>query len=94
MQLPYRNPRAWLLILLLGCSLTQPRHAVAGGGPENVLLVVNPLDADSLTIANHFIQLRGIPTRSVFYLPWKGPAFETDIATFSSLFWTRFAFGT
>lgn len=46
--------------------------AVAGGGPENVLLVVNANSDDSKTIANHYIQLRQIPASNVLYVDWKG----------------------
>ena len=41
---------------------------LAGGGPENVLLVVNVEDATSMMLANHYIQLRNIPARNVVYL--------------------------
>jgi hypothetical protein len=44
--------------------------AAAGGGPENVFLVVNPNSPDSLIIANNYIHLRHIPPGNVFYLPW------------------------
>ena len=43
--------------------------ARAGGGPENVFLVVNPQSADSMTIANCYIRLRQIPSGNIFYLP-------------------------
>ena len=49
----------------------------AGGGPENVLLVVNALSQDSRTVANHYIDLRKIPTANVVYVnspPLKGTA--------------------
>ena len=45
--------------------------ASAGGGPENVFLVVNPQSADSKTIANYYVQIRQIPPSNVFYLPWE-----------------------
>jgi uncharacterized protein (TIGR03790 family) len=45
--------------------------ASAGGGPENVLLVVNANSHSSKTIANHWIRLRGIPSANVVYLDWK-----------------------
>ena len=55
---------------------------LAGGGPENVLLVVNPQSPASLTIANHFAQLRQIPSTNLLFLPWN-PRFETtDVDTF------------
>lgn len=40
----------------------------AGGGPENVFLVVNPNSQDSMTVANHYVDLRKIPPSNVFYL--------------------------
>ena len=43
----------------------------AGGGPENLFLLVNPTSRDSMTVANHYIDLRKIPPTNVFYLPWK-----------------------
>lgn len=58
----------------------------AGGGPENVFLVVNAASQDSLTVANHYIDLRKIPARNVFHLSWKrskagatSEAFREDI---------------
>jgi uncharacterized protein (TIGR03790 family) len=59
------------LCLLL--TLTAMSHA--GGGPENVLLVVNALSEDSRTVANHYIDLRKIPPSNVVFVnspPLKG----------------------
>jgi len=42
--------------------------AFAGGGPENVFLVVNRESESSRVIANHYIELRNIPPNHVFYL--------------------------
>ena len=47
--------------ILAWCSLVA--LATAGGGPENVFLVVNPQSQGSLAIANNYIQLRHIPGR-------------------------------
>ncbi len=67
--------------LSLWCALVSP--AAAGGGPENVFLVVNPQSPASLAIANHYIQLRQIPPGNVFYLPWNPQQVDaTVIATF------------
>ncbi|MFP4027236.1 MAG: hypothetical protein ACLFWL_05545 [Candidatus Brocadiia bacterium] len=41
----------------------------AGGGPQNLALLVNPNDTDSLRIANEYIHLRKIPPANVIYLP-------------------------
>jgi hypothetical protein len=72
-----RRPRffvKFLLATLLGLSaLLLPSVAVAGGGPENVFLVVNANSEASKTIANHYIGLRRIPACNVLYLDWKGP---------------------
>ena len=46
--------------------------ASAGGGPENVFLVVNSTDEDSRTIANHYCNLRRIPPSNVFETKWEG----------------------
>lgn len=40
----------------------------AGVGPENVIVVVNADSQDSRTIANHYAQLRKVPTRNVILL--------------------------
>lgn len=43
--------------------------AWAGGGPENVFLVVNANGAKSKEVANHYIELRHVPPGNVLYLP-------------------------
>ncbi len=40
----------------------------AGGGPENLILVVNANSDSSKLIANYYVQLRNIPSRNVIYL--------------------------
>ncbi|MEQ8838730.1 MAG: hypothetical protein RID07_18140, partial [Lacipirellulaceae bacterium] len=64
------------LILVLAAAISVQRLALAGGGPENVFLVVNPKSEDSLTVANHYQDLREIPASNVFYLSWN-PARKT-----------------
>ena len=49
---------------------------------RNVLLVINPRSPASLSIANHYIQLRRIPACNLFFLPWDPKADTTDIGTF------------
>jgi hypothetical protein len=56
--------------------------AIAGGGPEGFLLVVNSASPSSLAIANHYIALRQIPSSNVLYLQWKGDPYTTDVETF------------
>lgn len=63
------NPR--ILFLALSITLAQLLNSAdAGGGAEGVFLVVNPESEDSLTVANHYQDLREIPPGNVFYLPW------------------------
>lgn len=54
----------------------------AGGGPENLLLVVNQNSDASKTIANHYIRLRDIPPVNVLYLDWQGDLHTTSSVTF------------
>ena len=35
-----------------------------------------------MTIANHYAQLRRVPARNVFYLPWNPEDQTTDVGTF------------
>ena len=65
------------LLITLGSSIAQ-----AGGGPENVFLVVNPQSVDSMTVANYYIKLRDIPDRNVFYLEWDPAEGLTNINIF------------
>jgi hypothetical protein len=64
--------KATLLSLasLIGLSLilVWPATVLAGGGPENLLLVVNADCPTSKLVANHYIQLRKIPPGNVLYL--------------------------
>ena len=46
--------------------------ASAGGGPENVFLLVNSASVRSKTVANHFVDLRQIPANNVLYVEWNG----------------------
>ena len=55
-------PLRWSTIsLALGLLTSLGATARAGGGPENVFLLVNSHSEASKTIANHYIQLRHIP---------------------------------
>jgi hypothetical protein len=68
-----------LVLWAIFCLSFAPPRARAGGGPENVLLVVNANSESSKTIANHYIALRKIPSVNVLYLDWKG-SLESDTA--------------
>ena len=74
--------KAWLLGCLL-ILLFLPAIAVAGGGPENVLLVVNSNSDSSKMIANWYIDGRGIPSRNVVYLDRVPMRERINLANFS-----------
>ncbi len=57
-------------------------ESLAGGGPENIFLVVNPESPASLAIANAYVAIRQIPPINVMMLPWKESREETSVATF------------
>ncbi len=59
-------------LLCVALVLKWAAPAVAGGGPENVLLLVNSNSDSSKAIANLYIELRKIPPMNVVYLDWKG----------------------
>jgi hypothetical protein len=74
------RPLLWLTAV--ACLLSGLPVAVAGGGPENVLLVVNRNSPGSLTIANHYVRLRQIPPGNVLTLPWDSNVETIDIDSF------------
>lgn len=66
------SPWRWTWALGLVPLLAWAGPARAGGGPENVLLVVNARSWASLTVANHYVQLRQIPPSNILHLDWHG----------------------
>ena len=56
----------------------------AGGGPENVAVIVNEDSASSKLIANHYVRLRKIPARNVIYLTEIPDREKTDLNTFKT----------
>jgi hypothetical protein len=54
----------------------------AGGGPENLLLVVNSASRDSLAVANVYASLRRVPPINVLMLPWEGSTESVTISEF------------
>jgi hypothetical protein len=59
----------WMIVAALG-ALACPglQRANAGGGPENVLLLVNANSESSRAVANHYVKLREIPASNVVSL--------------------------
>ncbi len=68
--------------LALCCCCLGASFARAGLGPENLVVVVNSKSADSRTIANHYVQLRNIPSRNVIFLDDVPEAMITDLESF------------
>ena len=56
----------------------------AGGGPENLFLVVNASSPDSIAVANAYAALRGIPPINVLMLPWQNSTESISIAAYRS----------
>ena len=83
MKLPIRR-RPPHLPLLLGAALAFAfcSGASAGISPENVVVVVNADSLDSRTIANHYIDLRDIPTANVILLEDVPAGLATTLAVF------------
>jgi hypothetical protein len=52
------------MLIVFGTSLP----LLGGGGPENVLLVVQPEDPESLFVANYYRHIRNIPDENVVYI--------------------------
>jgi uncharacterized protein (TIGR03790 family) len=74
--------RTAIFAIALVAALVGAPAAQAGGGPENVLLVVNATSWASLSVANHFIHLRNIPAMNVVYVGWRGGIDTIDGETF------------
>ena len=74
--------RLGTISLTVGLLTTVGATARAGGGPENVFLLVNSHSEASKTIANHYIQLRDIPASNVFYLNWQGSLERVRVSEF------------
>lgn len=70
------------LRLLVALAALVPASGHAGGGPENLLLVVNAASRDSITIANVYAAARGVPPINVLMLPWEGSRESVTISEF------------
>lgn len=70
-QFGIRHGSLRLLVWLWSwASLSLAGTAIAGGGPQNVAVIVNPKDPDSLYVANAYVAGRDIPACNVIYVPW------------------------
>jgi hypothetical protein len=70
------------LLVVLAFSAPLAASARAGGGPENLVLVVNSASWASQAVANHFVRLRQIPAVNVIYLDWDGGVESIDVESF------------
>ena len=59
------------ILVLLVSFCAHPAQAIT---PHETLLLVNVNSAESKTVANHFVDLRGIPARNMIYLDLPSPA--------------------
>ncbi len=64
------------------CAGLCTNPARAGGGPENVLVVVNPRSEESRAVADHYVRLRQIPECNVLKIEWAPDQLSTDVDTF------------
>lgn len=61
---PLPIPTAFGLAALGGLSAV----ALAGGSPENAVLIVDPTNAESMRVANHYRKQRDVPDANVIFL--------------------------
>ncbi|MEN1678377.1 MAG: TIGR03790 family protein [Planctomycetota bacterium] len=74
--------RARGVLLGLAIALLSGPTALAGGGPENLFLVVNELSEDSKLVANYYIRWRNVPDRNVLHVRWHGGQELTNVVKF------------
>ncbi len=79
--------RAGLLALCIICMNLLPGRVVAGGGPENVLVVVNGDSPVSLQVANSYVQMREVPQEHVLWLHDIPYPDSISIDTFRTRIW-------
>jgi tetratricopeptide (TPR) repeat protein len=78
------RPRAVMFVMAIALLGTWSAECSAGGGPENVAVIVNGDSASSKLIANHYIRLRKIPARNVIFLTGIPDREKTDLDTFKT----------
>lgn len=60
---------AWVVLLI---PVFMPAIAKAGGGPENLFLVINANSQNSMEVGNHYARLQNLPASHVLHLPYEG----------------------
>lgn len=79
---PFDPLRALVALAAILSTAILPAAVQAGGGPENLLLVVNSASRDSLAIANAYAAARRVSPINVLMLPWEGSTESTTISEF------------
>lgn len=64
------QPTVLAIVLVIFLITLSDPFCIAGGGPENVFLLVNSTSQDSMTVANHYAKIRKIPASNIHYLEW------------------------
>ncbi|MCH2180721.1 MAG: hypothetical protein MK108_01825 [Mariniblastus sp.] len=78
-----RRHLSLLFSITVACCWFSPgQEARAGGGPENLMLVVNADDPSSMLLANHYVRLRKIPPCNVVYLTGVPQSVDMALETF------------
>ena len=78
------RPLPVMILLAMAWLGAGSGECFAGGGPENVVVIVNDDSESSKLIANHYVHLRKIPARNVIYLTDIPDRETTDLDTFKT----------
>lgn len=65
-------------LVLSGLLLALP--AMAGGSPENMLLILDPANPDSLYIGNYYKNARNVPASNILYMSPDAASFQSFVA--------------
>ena len=79
-----RTIRSFLLLIAAPLIAGWNSPALGGVTPENVVVVVNAQSRDSRTIADHYVQLREIPSSNVILLNDVPDELTVDMESFKS----------
>ncbi|MGB7328225.1 MAG: hypothetical protein WBD31_25340 [Rubripirellula sp.] len=79
-----RTVAIMMATIALVSGLASQNRTMAGVGPENVIVVINADSAISRTIANHYIDLRGIPDTNVVLLRDVPKGLRTSLEDFKA----------
>ncbi|TWU51185.1 hypothetical protein [Rubripirellula reticaptiva] len=79
-----RTVPAIMATIALAFAFASEDKLMAGVGPENVIVVINADSVTSRTIANHYIDLRGIPDTNVVLLSDVPQGLRTNLADFKA----------